>query len=371
MTLADDGGDKPQPSPLQEVSSRACRDSSMDRRTLLLPALFFACSSSLLRPLEALAQPPRTVMWPPFAPTSGYSRDGPPWGRKFRAPTGTGTGEQGVRRAVSDLVSKDYKTAGALLRLAFHDAISRDTESGEGGANGSILWELGRQENYGLYGAVDVLEPIHSMGGLSWADTIAVAGSQAVTSSGGPYIQVQLGREDAKVPDPQNLTRPVGKCDEALVAGGGRDCRGVAEKTIPGAGLNSDGLRNFFGRFGFSDEEVVALMGGHTIGRFSSLLGVPKECLRNLGDRWLECLPLGERLPFTKDPDSFTNSYYKYLLLWYDRSITPGDAHFLPSDVVIVVDDAFRRHVQAFADDEKLFFRTFEKAYTRLVSIGA
>mmetsp|Transcript_37940 Transcript_37940/g.92340 ORF Transcript_37940/g.92340 Transcript_37940/m.92340 type:complete len:113 (-) Transcript_37940:221-559(-) len=112
-------------------------------------------------------------------------------------------------------------------------------------------------------------------------------------------------------------------------------------------------------------------MGGHTIGRFSSLLGVPKECLRNLGDRWLECLPLGERLPFTKDPDSFTNSYYKYLLLWYDRSITPGDAHFLPSDVVIVVDDAFRRHVQAFADDEKLFFRTFEKAYTRLVSIGA
>ena len=76
---------------------------------------------------------------------------------------------------------------------------------------------------------------------LSWADTIAIAGSAAVEAVGGPSIRVRLGRKDALEADPADLSKPKGKCDEATVAGGGRDCRGLAEKTIPGAGLNSDG----------------------------------------------------------------------------------------------------------------------------------
>ena len=46
------------------------------------------------------------------------------------------------------------------------------------------------------------------------------------------------------------------------------------QTTIPDAGLDSDGLRLFFFRLGFSEEEMVALMGSHTIGRFTSLLDV-------------------------------------------------------------------------------------------------
>ena len=38
-------------------------------------------------------------------------------------------------------------------------------------------------------------------------------------------------------------------------------------------GLDSDGVRLFFGRLGFPEEEIVALMGAHTLGRFTSLLG--------------------------------------------------------------------------------------------------
>jgi catalase (peroxidase I) len=37
--------------------------------------------------------------------------------------------------------------------------------------------------------------------------------------------------------------------------------------------LDSDGVRLFFGRLGFPEEEIVALMGAHTLGRFTSLLG--------------------------------------------------------------------------------------------------
>jgi L-ascorbate peroxidase len=39
--------------------------------------------------------------------------------------------------------------------------------------------------------------------GLSWADSIAVAGAAAITACGGPDIRVRLGRTDSPSPDPQ------------------------------------------------------------------------------------------------------------------------------------------------------------------------
>jgi catalase (peroxidase I) len=36
----------------------------------------------------------------------------------------------------------------------------------------------------------------------------------------------------------------------------------------------------------------------------------------------------------------------------------------------MVVDDGFKDSVERFADNERLFFDTFAKAYQRLVSIG-
>lgn len=107
------------------------------------------------------------------------------------------------RREIKRLVAANPDAAPALLRLAFHDAIARDTASKLGGANGTILWELGRRENYGLRPAMEMLEPLKNAAGLSWADSIAVAGAAAVTAAGGPKIRVRLGRVDSKEPDPQ------------------------------------------------------------------------------------------------------------------------------------------------------------------------
>ena len=66
-----------------------------------------------------------------------------------------------------NLVREKQDAAPAFLRLAFHDAIARDTVTKDGGANGSILWELGRRENYGLRSAVEMLEPIKNSEGPS------------------------------------------------------------------------------------------------------------------------------------------------------------------------------------------------------------
>lgn len=38
-------------------------------------------------------------------------------------------------------------------------------------------------------------------------------------------------------------------------------------------------LRDYFLQLGLDDEELVALMGAHTVGRWTSLLGVPDECM--------------------------------------------------------------------------------------------
>jgi hypothetical protein len=90
------------------------------------------------------------------------------------------TGEEGVREGVRRLVSKDPKIAASLLRLAFHDAIARDTELRSGGANGSIRFELDRRANYGLSRPIEALAKIQTASGLSWADTIVLGGAEAV-----------------------------------------------------------------------------------------------------------------------------------------------------------------------------------------------
>ena len=49
----------------------------------------------------------------------------------------------------------------------------------------------------------------------------------------------------------------------------------------------------------------------------------------------------------SQDPDTFSNSYYRWLLRWNTRDIEAGDVHFLPTDVVLVVDAGFQTQVRA------------------------
>lgn len=65
--------------------------------------------------------------------------------------------------------------------------------------NGSIIYELDRPENAGLSKSVKVLEKVKKeLDDVSWADIIAVAGAEAVSTCGGPVIKVKLGRMDAR-----------------------------------------------------------------------------------------------------------------------------------------------------------------------------
>ena len=261
-----------------------------------------------------------------------------------------------LRQAVFATVAADATVAGALLRLAFHDAVRR-ADGQTRGADGSIRFEIPDAENVRL-GRPLALVMAMKPAGLSVADAVAVAGAAAVEASGGPRIAIGLGRLDASAAAPAVLRRPIQQP--------GDEARDVVKRTLPEPGLSTVGLRRYFRRVGLSDQELVALMGAHTLGRHNTLLNMTKACLRNLTRECLETAPV--RAPFeARTPDAFDNSYYSLLLAWDDRSLERGEANFIPTDVALVLDASFRRHVVAFARSEPLFRTTFARAYAKLV----
>lgn len=268
-----------------------------------------------------------------------------------------------IRLKVNQVLQQEDPSllAGPLIRLAFHDAGSRDGRNG--GLNGSIRYELEWNENRGLSKPLNVVMRIWNTtaDSLSLADIIALAGAQAVESTGGPHVPIKLGRIDVTEADSQYLHRPIqgGTMDHSLVT-----------RTLPSPGLTSVGLRRYFSRFHLSESEFVALSGIHGLGRHVSLLNMSKVCLKNLTRTCLEEAPT--LLPFvTSSVDRFDNSYFVFLLKWYHREIELGETAFLPTDVALVVDSGLRRHVETFARNEDLYRRTFVRAFQKLVDTTA
>ncbi|CAL9180714.1 unnamed protein product [Musa hybrid cultivar] len=224
-----------------------------------------------------------------------------------------------LQNGVRNFMSK-AKAAG-LLRLAFHDAGTFDLDDKSGGMNGSIVYELDRPENAGLNKSLKVLEKakmeIEKNQQVSWADLIAVAGAEAVSFCGGPVIPVQLGRLDARTPDPQ------GK--------------------LPQETLDASGLKKCFLKKGFSTQELVALSGAHTIGN------------KGFGS-----------------PVVFDNAYFNILLeKTWTSSGGMSSMIGLPSDRALAKDEECLRWIKIYAGDQAKFFDDFRNAYIKLVNSGA
>lgn len=272
-----------------------------------------------------------------------------------------------VRTSTISSLKEDPTVAGPLLRLAFHDAATRESISNKeftGGPNASIRYELDWSENRGLSRPLKVVNEIYAkvngFNNFSFSDTIALVGAAAFEAAGGPRIAIKLGRKDASKADEKNR-RTVLSMETP---------RSKVETTLPSAGLDSDGLRKYFGALGLTEAEFVALCGAHDLGRHVTLLKMPKECLKNLTRECLENAPV--LMPFvSQDPDTISNTYFKKLLKWYDREVGPTEVAFIPTDVALVVDEGLREYVKRYAEDENLFFAAFSSAYVKLVDSTA
>ena len=177
--------------------------------------------------------------------------------------------------AARDMIDKIIyeKSCGTILvRLAWHDSGTFDKNvKGEwpaaGGAVGSIRFEpeINHGANAGLRNAIKLLEPVkEAFPALSYSDIFQMASCRAIETSGGPKIGVKYGRVDATSPE---QCSPEGNLPDAEAGPdgkyGGPGGTASTESTEP-----EDHLRKVFYRMGFNDEEIVALSGAHTFGRW-------------------------------------------------------------------------------------------------------
>lgn len=189
-----------------------------------------------------------------------------------------------IRAAEHDievLIAEDPNFGPTLVRLAWHSSGTYDRMSKTGGSSkGTIRFEeeLGHGANAGLDVAVDRLRPVAAKNpGISFADLCTLSGVVAVRALGGPTVGWRGGRVDSmELKD----VPPDGRLPEAD--------RGGPKATAAH-------LREVFGRMGFSDRELVALSGAHTIGY---------------------CRPetSGYTGKWTPSPTRFNNIYYRILL---------------------------------------------------------
>ncbi|KAH1099121.1 hypothetical protein J1N35_016042 [Gossypium stocksii] len=210
-----------------------------------------------------------------------------------------------------------------MLRLAWHDAGTYDVSTKTGGPNGSLRneEEFAHGANSGLKIAIDFCEEVKAKHPkITYADLYQLAGVVAVEVTGGPTIDFVPGRKDSNI------------CPR--------------EGRLPDAKRGAPHLRDIFYRMGLSDKDIVALSGGHTLGRAH-----PERS--------------GFDGPWTSEPLKFDNSYFVELLKGESEGLLK-----LPTDKALLDDPEFRKYVELYAKDEDAFFRDYAESHKKLSELG-
>ncbi|CAN1775677.1 L-ascorbate peroxidase 2, cytosolic, partial [Linum perenne] len=168
--------------------------------------------------------------------------------------------------------------------------------------------------------AVGLLEPIKEQFPiLSYADFYQLAGVVAVEITGGPEIPFHPGRPVSTSWISVDFDLPI---------------TGQAH------------LRDVFYRMGLTDKDIVALSGGHTLGK----------CHQERS---------GFEGPWTANPLIFDNSYFRELLNGEKEGLIQ-----LPTDKALLEDPAFHTLVEKYAADEDAFFQDYAEAHLKLSELG-
>ncbi|KAK9690773.1 hypothetical protein RND81_09G153200 [Saponaria officinalis] len=118
------------------------------------------------------------------------------------------------------------------------------------------------------------------------------------------------------------------------------------EGRLPDAKKGAPHLRDIFYRMGLTDKDIVALSGGHTLGRAH-----PERS--GFDGAW------------TQEPLKFDNAYFVELLKGESEGLLQ-----LPTDKALLEDPAFRPYVELYAKDEEAFFRDYAVSHKKLSELG-
>jgi cytochrome c peroxidase len=247
-----------------------------------------------------------------------------------------------VRKQIAAILDKDDNMGPTLVRLAWHASgtySAHDHTGGSDGANMRFAPESNWGANAGLGKARDLLESVKKANPeITYADLWTLAGVVAIEYMGGPSITWRPGRKDN---DDGKTSPPDGR--------------------LPDASKGPPHIRDIFYRMGFNDQEIVALVGAHAVGR----------CHRENS---------GFEGPWTRAPTTFSNAYFTELLetKWtvkqWDGPKQYEDPSkelmMLPGDLALVEDAEFKKWVEVYAKDEKKFFADFAAAFQKLEELG-
>eukprot|EP00246_Nothoceros_aenigmaticus_P000265 TRINITY_DN103_c0_g1_i2.p1 TRINITY_DN103_c0_g1~~TRINITY_DN103_c0_g1_i2.p1 ORF type:complete len:391 (-),score=80.44 TRINITY_DN103_c0_g1_i2:322-1494(-) len=255
---------------------------------------------------------------------------------------------KGAREEIKELL-KEKSCHPILIRLGWHDAGTFNKDINEwprhGGANGSLRFsvELEHAANAGLTNAVKLVQPIKDkFPNVTYADLFQLASATAIEDAGGPKIPMRYGRVDTAGPE---------------------EC--VKEGNLPDAGPPdpADHLRKVFYRMGFSDKDIVALSGAHTVGRSRperSGWGKPETKYTKDGPG----APGGQS--WTVQWLKFDNSYFTDIKEKRDE-----DLLVLPTDAVLFDDPGFKAYAEKYAADQEVFFKDYAESHAKLSERGS
>jgi len=267
--------------------------------------------------------------------------------------SGSGYDVEAVKAAISesldDMDHDDGSRAPIFIRLAWHSSGTWCPKTGTGGSCGAGMrfnLEANDGANAGLHTARSFLEPIkQQFPEISYSDLWILAGNVAWEEMGCSAIPFTPGRKDSSGEE---------SCPE-----NGR---------LPDAALGAQHVRDIFGRMGFNDQEMVALIGGgHAVGR---------------------CHPTSSGFwgPWTRAPTSFSNEYFRELLdnTWTKKTThngepwtgpeqfedPTGDIMMLPTDMAFRSDPEFNKWCQVYKNDYSRFEKDFISAWVKLTTNG-
>jgi catalase (peroxidase I) len=257
-----------------------------------------------------------------------------------------------VRKDIEDILEAENYDDGSyapiLVRLAWHSSGTFCKHTKNGGSDGGTMRfkpESDHGANAGLQVARDLLEPLKKKHpDVTYADLYVLAGCVAIEHMGGPHIPFRPGRSDV----------PKVECPE-------KDKRFSPDGRLPDAAQGAYHVRDIFYRMGFNDQEIVALIGAHAVGR----------CHKDRS---------GFDGPWTRSPTTFSNQYFVELLdnKWTKRSWKgpeqfedpSGDLMMLPADMALIEDLELKKWVQIYAKDQVKFFADFQQAFLKLTELG-
>ena len=159
---------------------------------------------------------------------------------------------------------------------------------------------------------------------LSYADLIQLGGYTAVEYCGGPSMIFRMGRQDVETE---------GEASNALAITGDSSHENAV-------------MVKKFDMMGLQPEEYVAIMGSHTLGFHS-------DSNKGKTGRW------------TMNPYVFDNTYFKEVLLGHDSKYLKTE-----SALQLLQDASLRNWVEAYAQDEKLFFENYARAHVKISERG-